>query len=145
MTSPTAPLRIAFYHRVARDPALEDSRAHQAQAESVRQYLERFAPLDIAAEDHRAACALRLAAKRFAFYARIAADLPAPQSHSIGSGRGFSGRSSTLMGLGSGGGVVRFRPLSPFDRRTDDHRCDGAIKRRNTYAAEIRRSQPGCR
>ena len=78
MTSPTAPLRVAFYHRIARDPALEDSRAHLAQAESVRQYLERFAPFDIVADGHRA-CALRPGTKRFAFYARIAADLPAPQ------------------------------------------------------------------
>jgi hypothetical protein len=79
MTSPTAPLRVAFYHHVARDPALEDSRARKAQAESLRQYLERFAPLDIVADDHRVACALRPGTKRFAFYARIAADLPAPQ------------------------------------------------------------------
>jgi hypothetical protein len=78
MTSPTAPLRVAFYHRIARDPALEDSRADKAQAESVRRYLERFAPLDIVVDDDRA-CALRPAANRFAFYARIAADLPTSQ------------------------------------------------------------------
>jgi hypothetical protein len=78
MTSPTAPLRVVFYHRVARDPALEDSRAVLARAECVRQFLERFAPLDIVADDHRA-CAPRPGTKRFAFYARIAADLPAPQ------------------------------------------------------------------
>ena len=83
MTSPTAPLRVAFYHRHAGDPALEDSRALHAQAESAREFARRFAPLDVIADDRQATNALLPGTKRFAFYARIAADLPPQHKHIV--------------------------------------------------------------